>query len=345
MEYRQLGNSGLRVSALALGTMTFGGAGNFASVGYADFEEASRILDRCTEAGVNLLDTADIYSDGVSEEFVGRLVKGRRDDLVLATKCGFPSEPGTNGGGSSRHHIVRSLDASLRRLQTDYVDLYQLHCWDGQTPLEESLATLDSLVDAGKVRYVGCSNYSAWHVMKARAVADRAGLARFVSNQIYWSLLGRDVEVEVVPACLDQGLGILVWSPLAGGLLTGKYRRGAKPASRARHLTDWNEPPVYDEARTYDIIDAVVEVAGAHNVPPAQVALAWLLTKPALASVIVGAREEAQIVQTLGAAELHLAPEEVSRLDTVSASPLPYPLWHQVKVRDRLGTADRVIVG
>jgi aryl-alcohol dehydrogenase-like predicted oxidoreductase len=345
MEYRQLGSSGLRVSALALGPMTFGGAGNFASVGHTDFDEASRILDRCIDAGVNFIDTADIYSDGVSEEIVGRLVKGRREDLLLATKCGFPSEPGANGAGSSRHHIVRSLDASLRRLGTDYVDLYQLHCWDGQTPLEETLATLDGLVHAGKIRYVGCSNYSAWHVMKALAVADRQGLARFVSNQIYWSVLGRDVEVEVVPAALDQGLGILVWSPLAGGLLTGKYRRDTRPTSGARHLTDWNEPPIYDQAKTFDIIDVVVEVAQAHHVPPAQVALAWLLTKPALASVIVGARQEAQIVQTLGAAELHLAPEEVTRLDSVSAPPLPYPLWHQVKVRDRLGAADRVILG
>jgi aryl-alcohol dehydrogenase-like predicted oxidoreductase len=299
MHYRQLGRSGLRVSAISLGTMTFGGGGGFAKVGDLDVGAARRVLDRCIDAGVNLIDTADIYSDGASEEIVGELVKGKRDELLLATKCRFKSEPGPNGAGSSRHHIVRSLEASLRRLGTDYVDIYQLHGWDGQTPLEETLSTLDSLVEGGKVRYIGCSNYSAWHLMKSLAVADRQGWQRFASHQIYWSLLGRDAEVELVPAALDQGLGILIWSPLAGGLLTGKYRRDEKPASGARHLTDWNEPPIYDEGKVYDVIDVLVNVAGARGVPPAQVALAWLLARPGVSSVIVGARNDDQMSQTL----------------------------------------------
>ena len=326
--------------------MTFGAAGGFANVGHTDVDAASRILDRCTDAGVNLVDTADVYSGGASEEIVGQIVKGRRDDLVLATKCRFPTEAGANGAGSSRHHILRSLEGSLRRLGTDYIDLYQLHGWDGQTPLEETLATLDEVVRSGKVRYVGCSNYSAWHLMKAMAVAERGGLERFASHQIYWSLIGRDAEIELVPAAIDQGLGVLVWSPLAGGLLTGKYRRDRKPGSGSCHLTDWNEPPVYDEAKAFDIIDVVVQVAAAHDVPPAQVALAWLLTKAAVTSVIVGARDEQQISQTLGAADLQLAAEELDLLGSVSSSPLPYPLWHQVKtVRDRLSSADRSVLG
>ena len=345
MEYRQLGRSGLRVSVLSLGTMTFGGLGGFSNVGATGVAEARRVLDRCIEAGVNLVDTADIYSNGVSEEIVGEIVKGRRHDLLIATKCRFPSEAGANGAGSSRHHISRSVEASLSRLGTDYVDLYQLHGWDGQTALEETMAALDSLVKAGKVRYVGCSNYSAWHMMKALAVSDRLGLERFSSQQIYWSLIGRDAEVELVPAALDQGLGTLVWSPLAGGLLTGKYRRGAKP-SEGRHLTDWDEPPIYDESKVYDVIDALVEVAEAHGVAPAQVSLAWLLSRPSVASVIVGARSEEQISGTLPAADLKLSADQLSRLNKVSASPLPYPLWHQAKtVRDRLGPADRVLLG
>lgn len=346
MEYRQLGRSGLRVSVLSLGTMTFGGSGSFANVGYTGTDEARRILDRCLEAGVNLVDTADVYSDGASEETVGQVIKGRRDELLLATKCRFPSESGANGAGSSRHHITRSVEASLRRLGTDHIDLYQLHGWDGQTSLEETLGTLDNLVTAGKVRYLGCSNYSAWHLMKALGVADRRGLERFVSHQIYWSLIGRDAETELVPAALDQGLGVLVWSPLAGGLLTGKYRRDRKPESGSRQLTDWGEPPVYDEAKVYDIIDAVVAVAEAHDVPASQVALAWLLRKPSVSSVIVGARNEQQISQTLGAADLQLTSAEMERLDAVSSTPMPYPLWHQTKtVRDRLSQADAAALG
>ena len=343
MEYRQLGRSGLRVSALALGTMTFGGKGPFADVGQTGAEDAGRVLDCCIEAGVNLIDTADVYSAGASEEIVGQVIKGRRDDLLIATKCRFPTEPGPNGAGSSRYHILRSLEGSLRRLGTDHVDLFQLHGWDGQTALEEPLSTLDTAVSSGKVRYVGCSNYSAWHLMKAMAVAERKGFEPFASHQIYWSLIGRDAEVEVVPATVDQGLGILAWSPLAGGLLTGKYRRDMKPTGQARHLTQWSEPPIYDQDKVYDVIDVLVEVAGGHGVPPAQVALAWLLGKPGLSSVIVGARNADQVSQLLGAVNLKLGADEVARLDEVSRSPLPYPLWHQRNAAsERLSPPDHI---
>jgi aryl-alcohol dehydrogenase-like predicted oxidoreductase len=325
--------------------MTFGGAGGFAKVGHTDVGEAARILDRCLEAGVNLVDTADIYSDGASEEMVGQITKGRRHDLLLATKCRFPSEAGANGAGSSRHHILRSVEASLRRLGTDYVDLYQLHGWDGQTPLDETLSALDGLVRSGKVRYVGCSNYSAWHLVKAVTTSEARGYERFASHQIYWSLIGRDAEWEVVPAGMDMGLGTLVWSPLGGGLLTGKYRRGTQPEG-GRHLSDWGEPPIYDQDKVYRVIEALVEVAEARGVAPAQVALAWLLARPTVSSVIVGARNAEQIGQTLGAADLALSAEELGKLDAVSANPLPYPLWHQVKtVRDRLSEADHVALG
>jgi aryl-alcohol dehydrogenase-like predicted oxidoreductase len=342
LQYRQLGRSGLRVSTLSLGTMTFGGAGGFAAVGHTDVDEARAILDRAIDAGVNLVDTADVYSDGASEEIVGEIVKGRRDDLLLATKCRFTSEDNANGAGSSRHHILRSVEASLRRLGTDYLDLFQLHGWDGQTPLEETVNTLDELVRSGKVRYVGCSNYSAWHVAKALAVADRLGRERFVSHQIYYSLIGREAEHELVPLAIDEGLGILVWSPLAGGLLTGKYRRGQEPPAGSRHLTDWNEPPIPDQEQAYDIIEALVEIGEARRVSPAQVSLAWLLAQPAVTSVIVGARTAEQIGQTLPAAELELTPEEVEKLNRVSTIYLPYPYWHQANtVTDRLSAADR----
>ena len=346
MQYRQLGSSGLRVSAISLGTMTFGGAGKFAKVGATGVDEARRIVDRCLEAGVNLIDTADVYSDGASEEMVGQVLKGRREDVLLATKCRFPTETGPNGAGSSRHHILRAVEASLRRLGTSYIDLFQVHAWDGQTRLEETLSTLDALVKSGKVRYVGCSNFSAWQLMKALAVARQGGWEPFASHQIYWSLVGRDAETELVPAAIDQRLGILVWSPLAGGLLTGKYRRDSRPASGARHLTDWGEPPIYDEAKTYDIIEAVVSVGERHGEAPAQVALAWLLGKPGVTSAIVGARTEQQVKDLLGGAELELSPEDVVQLEAVSANPLPYPFWHQKRTaEDRLGPADLSLLG
>ena len=346
MEYRQLGHSGLRVSALTLGTMTFGGRGNFAKVGSTDVETATRQVDMCLDAGINLIDTADIYSDGLSEEIVGKALKGRRDRVLLATKARMPMGDGPNDAGLSRHHLIRACEASLRRMGTDYVDLYQVHEWDGATPLEETLDALDHLVDSGKVRYIGCSNYAGWHVMKALGISERRGLQRFISQQIYYSLQSRDAEYELVPVSLDQGLGILVWSPLAGGLLSGKYRRDAQGPEGSRHLTDWNEPPVRNEDLVYDIVAALVEIADEHGGSPAQVALAWTLGRPGVASVIVGARTDEQLADNLGAADLVLGDDERSRLDELSAPPLLYPYWHQAKTaNDRLGEADLTLLG
>jgi len=341
MDYRQLGRSGLRVSALTLGTMTFGGGGNFAKVGSTDVDGARRQIDMCLDAGVNLIDTADVYSAGASEEIVGQALAGRRDSVLLATKARMRMGDGPNDQGLSRHHLIRACEASLRRLGTDYIDLYQVHEWDGLTPLEETLGALDDLQRAGKIRYVGCSNYSGWQLMKALGISDRLGLTRFVSQQVYYSLQARDVEYELMPAGLDQGVGMLVWSPLAGGLLSGKYRRGQDAPEGSRHLTDWNEPPVRDEAATYDVIETAVEIAEARGVSAAQVSLAWLLGRPGISSVVVGARTDEQLADNLAAASLELTAEERARLDAVSAPPLLYPHWHQVATSaDRFGPAD-----
>ncbi|GAA3634391.1 aldo/keto reductase [Kineosporia mesophila] len=321
--------------------MTFGGKGGFSAVGNTDVETARRQIDLALDAGVNLIDTADVYSDGVSEEITGEVLQGRRDDVLLATKARMVVGPGPNDGGASRHHLVRSVERSLKRLRTDYIDLFQIHEWDGQTPLEETLEALDSLIRAGKIRYVGASNHSGWQLMKALATADSRGYQRYVSQQIHYTLQARDAEDELIPLTLDQDLGILVWSPLAGGLLSGKYRRDVTAPEGSRHLGDWNEPPVHDEGKLYDIVDALVETGEAHNVSAAQVALAWLLGRPGVTSLVIGARTEAQLTDNLAAADLVLTDEERTRLDTVSQTPLRYPYWHQAATAsDRLSEAD-----
>ncbi len=346
MEYRQLGRSGLKVSTLTLGTMGFGGGGKFAKVGNAQVDEAREQVDLVLEAGVNLIDTADVYSDGLSEEIVGAAVKGRRDDVLLASKVRFPMGPGPNDAGLSRHHVVRGCEASLRRLGVEHLDLYQLHEWDGLTPLEETFEALRLLVDAGKVRYVGISNYSAWHLMKAVGVAERIGAPRPVSQQVYYSLQGREAEYELVPATFDQGLGVLVWSPLAGGLLSGKYRRGQQAPEGSRQLQEWGEPPVYDTEGLYDTIEVLVEIAEARGVPAAQVSLAWTLAQPGVTSLVIGARTNDQLRQNLGAADLRLEEAELARLEEVSRPPLLYPYWHQAATAaDRLGPADLSLLG
>src|SRR5919107_611683 len=342
MEYRQLGRSGLRVSPLTLGTMTFGGGGKFANVGSTDGDGARRQIEMCLDAGVNLFDTADVYSDGLSEEILGQALAGRRDRVLVATKARMPMGDGPNDAGLSRHHLIRACEASLRRLGTDHIDLYQVHEWDGVTPMEETLEALDDLQRAGKIRYAGCSNFSGWQLSKAIGVSERRGLVRYVSQQIYYSLQARDAEYELVPAGLDQGVGILVWSPLAGGLLSGTYRRDQQGPEGSRHLTDWNEPPVRNPDQTYDVIDALVEIGDGHGVSAAQVALAWVIGRPGVCSAIVGARTEEQLADNLGAATLELSAEERARLDELSAPPLIYPHWHQAKTAaDRLGPADR----
>jgi aryl-alcohol dehydrogenase-like predicted oxidoreductase len=346
MDYRHLGTSGLRVSTLTMGTMTFGGEGNFSAVGDTDVDGATRQIDMCLEAGVNLLDTANMYSTGASEEIIGQAIKGRRDDLFLATKVRFPMGDGPNEAGLSRSHIIEQCDDSLRRLQTDHIDLYQLHAWDGQTPLEETLETLEYLVDHGKVRYVGCSNYSAWHMMKALGIADMRVLPRFVSTQNFYAPAFRDLEYEIVPAAIDQGVGILVWSPLAGGLMSGKYRRGQDGPAGSRHVGAWDEPPVRDPEALYDVIDVLVEVGEEHGVSAAQVSLAWLLTRPGVTSLLVGARTDEQLADNLAAADLELTDEQIDRIEKVSRPPLLYPYWHQNKTAaDRLSEADLSLHG
>jgi aryl-alcohol dehydrogenase-like predicted oxidoreductase len=345
MEYRQLGRSGLRVSAITLGTMGLGGKGKFANVGQIGVEDAKRQLDMCIDAGVNLVDTADIYSTGASEEILGEALDGRRDKLVVATKVRFAMGDGPNDAGLSRHHIVEGVEASLRRLRADHVDLLQAHEWDGQTPLDETLDAFDALVRSGKVRYIGCSNYTGWQLMKALGVSERRGLERFVSQQIHYTPQAREAEFELVPAGIDQGVGILVWSPIAGGLLSGKYRRGQQGPEGSRHVTDWGEPPVYDEDALWDLIDVLVEVGDAHGVSAAQVTLAWLLARPGVTSLVIGARTADQLKDNLAAASLQLTADEHARIEQVSRPRLPYPLWHQVaSASERLGEADLAVL-
>ncbi len=341
MEYRQLGSSGLKISSLTLGTMTFGGGGKFANVGTTDVQGARRQIEMCRDAGITLIDTADVYSAGGSEEIVGEALEGRRDDFLLATKVRFAMGDDPNMEGLSRHHIIEGCEASLRRLRTDHIDLYQVHEWDGLTPLEETLSALEQLVVSGKVRYIGVSNYSGWQLMKALGVSERDRLPRFVSQQIYYSLQERSAEYELLPLGVDQGLGTLVWSPLAGGLLSGKYRRDQPPPEGSRHVTDWNEPPVYDEDKLYDTIEVLVQIADGHGVSAAQVALAWLLTRPSVASIVVGARTDEQLADNLRAAELTLTDEEIRRLEEISRPPLIYPYWHQrASAASRFSAAD-----
>lgn len=344
MEYRYLGRSGLKVSVLTMGTMTFGGS---EKVGHTDQADATRQIDLCLDAGINLLDTANVYNAGVSEEMIGVALaeNGRRQKTLVATKVRFRMGDGPNEAGLSRHHIIEQCKASLKRLKTDVIDLYQVHEWDGHTPIEETMEALDTLVRHGHVRYIGCSNYSGWHISKALAAAGARQGERFVSQQIHYTLHSREAEYELVPISQDQGLGILIWSPLAGGLLSGKYRRDGGPQS-GRHVGGHREPPVYDWDRLYDIIDVIVAVAEERGVSGAQVALAWLLGRPGVTSVIIGGRSQAQFEDNLGAARLKLSADERARLDAISQPPLLYPYWHQsFTAQDRLGRIDLDLIG
>ncbi len=330
MEFRQLGRSGLKVPALSFGTGTFGGRGDFFGAwGSTDVTQAIRLVDICLDAGLSMFDTADVYSAGAAEEILGRAIAGRRDKVLISTKATFRMGPGANDVGSSRHHLIAACEASLRRLGTDYIDLWQMHGFDAVTPPDELLGTLDMLVRAGKVRYVGCSNYSGWHLMQALALADRHGWPRMVAHQAYYSLIGRDYEWELMPLGLDQGVGAVVWSPLGWGRLTGKLRRGAAPPEVSRlPATAANGPPVEDEYlfRVVDALDAVAAETG-KTVP--QIALNWLLQRPTVATVIIGARNEEQLRQNLGAVGWNLTPAQVATLDSASARTPAYPYWHQ----------------
>jgi aryl-alcohol dehydrogenase-like predicted oxidoreductase len=326
--------------------MGFGGTGWASPVGNLDVKAARQQIDICLEAGVNLIDTADIYSNGLSGEILGEALGADREDVLLATKVRGAMGPGPNDEGLSRHHVIRAVEASLRRLGTDYIDLYQVHEWDGLTPQEETLSALDALVQSGKVRYIGSSNYTARQLMKALWISDRRGYQPYVSQQIYYSLQARDAENELIPIAIDEGLGVLVWSPLAGGLLSGKYRRGQEAPEGTRRFEGWTEPPVHDEDRLYDTVDVLVEIGAGHGVSAAQVALAYTLAKPAVTSVIVGARTEEQLADNLAAARLTLSQDEVRQLDDVSGVPLMYPYWHQANTAvGRLNTADLSLLG
>jgi aryl-alcohol dehydrogenase-like predicted oxidoreductase len=345
MEYRQLGNSGLRVSALTLGTMGYGGKDWAAPVGTLGVSDAARQFGLAQDAGVNLIDTADVYSAGTCEEIIGEALGGHRDEWLIATKARMRMGEGPNDAGASRHHIIRAAEASLRRLRTDYIDLYQLHEWDGVTPLEETWAALDHLVQSGKIRYAGISNYTGWQTMKAVWAATQAGFTKPVSTQVYYSPMSRDIESEVVPAAIDQGLGILVWSPLAGGLLSGKYRRGQGAPVGTRRFQGWDEPPVHDENLLYDLVDLLVEVGDGHGVSAAQVALAWTLARPQVTSLIVAGRTDEQLLDNLAAANLILADDERAKIDALTRPVLRYPFWHQRNTStDRLSAADRSLI-
>ncbi|MGA2574837.1 MAG: aldo/keto reductase [Bryobacteraceae bacterium] len=330
MEYRLLGASGLEVSVLSFGTMTLGGEGRFAAIGNVQAEEARRQVEICIEAGINLFDTADIYSFGKSEEVLGQALGAHRKDIVLATKVFVRLEPGTNKAGLTRRHILEACDASLRRLGTDYIDLYQSHNFDSLTPLDETLRAFDDLIRAGKIRYMGCSNYSGWQLMKALSISDRLGIQRYITQQINYSLLARDAEHELVPAGLDQRTGIMAWSPLQGGLLSGKFRRGQTKPAESR-LNTLDASGTIDEERHYRIVDALAEIAVQRGVTISQAALNWVMRKPGVDTVVIGARNEPQLRDNLAAANWTLTDGEMERLDEVSALPLPYPYWHQRK--------------
>lgn len=330
MEHRRLGASGLNVPALSFGTATFGGQGDFYKVwGSTDAAEATRLVDIAIDAGVFLFDTADSYSAGMAEEILGAAIAGRRSQVLISTKSTFRLGPGPNDVGSSRHRLIAACEASLRRLKVDHIDLWQMHGFDAATPLEETMRALDDLVGAGKVRYVGCSNFSGWHLMKALAISERHGWVRHVAHQAYYSLIGRDYESELMPLALDQGVGTVAWSPLAGGLLSGKVGRDRPPAEGTRMAVQDGPGRHYPREQLYAVIDELAAIAAEIGRSVSQVALNWVMYRPTVATVVIGARTEAQLRDNLGAASFRLSAEQIARLDKVSTRPLPYPYWHQ----------------
>jgi aryl-alcohol dehydrogenase-like predicted oxidoreductase len=337
MEYRQLGYSGLNVPELSFGTGTFGGSTDFYKAwGETQLNEAKRLIDICMEDGVNLFDTADVYSYGMSEEILGKALEDKRQNALISTKTTFRMGEGPNDAGSSRHHILRACEASLRRLGTDYIDIYHMHGFDALTPIEETLETLDTLVRSGKVRYIACSNFSGWHLMKSISVSEKYGWARYVAHQVYYSLVGRDYESELMPLAIDQKVGALVWSPLGWGRLTGKIRRDQPlPAESRLHKTAEMGPPVPLD-RVHKVVEAIDAIAKETGKSVPQIAINWLLRRPTVSSVILGARNEEQLKQNLGATGWKLTSEQVAQLDGASASTLAYPYWHQHRFAERM---------
>jgi aryl-alcohol dehydrogenase-like predicted oxidoreductase len=330
MEFRRLGQSGLKVPVLSLGTGTFGGKGDmFSKWGTTDVAEAKRLIDISLEHGMNFFDTADVYSSGASEEILGEAIKGRRDDVLISTKATFTTESGPNGKGSSRYHIIRAVEASLKRLGTDHIDLYFMHSFDAQTPLDETLSALDNLITSGKVRYIGASNYSGWHLMKALATSEKYGLARYVAYQGYYSLLSRDYEHELMPLAIDQGVGTMVWSPLGWGRLTGKITRSSPPTEGRIAQGGADGGPPVDNEHLFTVVDALQIVAEQTGKSVPQVALNWLLQRPTVSNIVIGARNEEQLIANLGAIGWDLTPEQVATLDAASSRTPAYPYWHQ----------------
>ena len=338
MEYRQLGQSGLKVPALTFGTGTFGGGSEmFKAWGTTDVQEAARLIDICLDAGVNMFDSADVYSKGMAEEILGHAIKGKRDRLLISTKAAFRFGDGPNNVGSSRQHITASVEASLKRIGIDHIDLFQLHAFDALTPIDEAMQTLDDLVRAGKIRYIGCSNFSGWHLMKSQAVADRRNLSRLVAHQAYYSLVGREYEWELMPAALDQGVGTVVWSPLGWGRLTGKIRRGQPmpSVSRLNSKAAVDPGPQVDQEYLYNVVEALDEIAKETGKSIPQIALNWLLCRPTVATVIIGARNEQQLRDNIGAVGWSLSPDQIARLEKASFREPTYPYWHQKKFTER----------
>jgi aryl-alcohol dehydrogenase-like predicted oxidoreductase len=329
MNYRYLGKTGVKVSELCLGTMTFGGKSFWKNIGDVDQNGANTIVNMAVEGGINFFDTADVYSEGMSEELLGKALGAKRKDIVLATKLYGRKGPGPNDVGSSRLHIISACEASLKRLGTDYIDLYQVHHFDRKTPLEETMRALDDLVRQGKVRYIGCSNFSGWHLMKSISLSRELHLEQFVTTQNYYSLIARELEFEIVPLCLDQNLGILLWSPLAGGFLTGKFRRGKPRPQGVRRASTENNFLQFDEEKGFDIIEELDRIGKSHNATVTQAALNYLLRKPAVSSVIIGVRSVEQLKDDLNTVNWVITPEEVARLDQLSAPPRIYPYWMQ----------------
>jgi aryl-alcohol dehydrogenase-like predicted oxidoreductase len=336
MEFRRLGASGFKVPVLSLGTGTFGGGTEFFKAwGTTGADEATRLISICLDAGVTMFDTADVYSNGLSEEVLGKAIKGRRDKVLISTKSTFRFSDEPNDVGSSRFHLIKQVEGSLKRLGTDVIDLFQLHGFDAMTPIEEVTSTLDDLVRQGKIRYLGCSNFSGWHLMKSLGVQDRHGYARYVAHQAYYSLVGRDYELELMPLALDQGVGCVVWSPLGWGRLTGKLRRGAALPKQSRlHKTSDDGPPVPEEY-LYKVVDALDEVARETGKTVPQIAINWLLQRPSVSTVIIGARNEEQLRQNLGAVGWNLTNEQVAKLDAASLTTPAYPYWHQLGFAER----------
>jgi len=344
MKYRTLGRSGLKVSEISMGTFSFGGKGPFAAIASQSGNEAARLVDCCVDHGVNLIDTANMYSTGLAEEILGGILETRHRDILVSSKARMRIGNGPNDEGASRWHLVRECERSLKRLRRDHIDIYHIHEWDGQTPVEETMEALDTLIRHGKIRYAGCSNYTGWQVMKSLMAADRERFQRFVTQQIHYTLEAREAEYELLPLSVDQGIGVTVWSPIAAGLLSGKHTSATPVAEGSRQARGWSEPPIRDHDRLWRIVDVLNQVAERHSVEAAQVALAWTLSRPAVASVIIGGTSEAQFASNMRACDLALSAADLAELDEVSRPPLVYPLWHQSQFASpRYGDADGIL--